>query len=228
MRKRTALALLAFILVAMLCAPVALAQNSKRANMRDYTPSNQSQGSAPVDKRAMARGGSQLKDFGSSGKRVEKKGDPMVPIYALGLVLFLVGGCTPFAMKLIKENNKRLADEASFGRNPEGVGEPVSRGASPRRKDAGGNPGSGLAKLDDAVGEEDKPSVPLASPEEVHEKVWYTLGDAGKWLSAEGVARLAKLDVEQCREELKMLAEDGHIDESKDRTGRPIYKAREA
>ena len=144
--------------------------------------------------------------------------DPMTPFYAVILCLLIGAGCLPVAMKLMKENNKRLADEATFGRNPEGVGEPVSKRAGPR----GGGTSDKLARVGDAG--EESPSMPRLSPEEVHERVWYKLQEVQKFLSAEGVAKLAKLDLEQTREELQMLAKDGYLEVGRDKSGRPIYR----
>ena len=205
---RTRKLLFAAVLASLLSVPVAaLAQSSG--------------GPAP-DKRALASGSNKLRSYGSTGAQEmqEKPSDPLVPVYAIVLCLLIGGGCLPVAMKLMKENNQRLADEATFGRNPDGVGEPVSRRAGPRN--AGGS--DELARLGDDGDGAESPGMPRLSPEEVHERVWYKLQDSQKWLSAEGVARLAKLDVEQVREELKLLAQDDYIEESRDKTGRPIYK----
>lgn len=179
----------------------------------------QPSGNAP-DKRALASGSNKLRSFGSTGSQEIKETpkDPMVPLYALVLCLLIGGGCLPVAMKLMKENNKRLADEATFGRNPDGVGEPVSKRAGPR----GGGTSDKLARVGDAG--EESPSMPRLSPEEVHERVWYKLQEVQKFLSAEGVAKLAKLDLEQTREELQMLAKDGYLEVGRDKSGRPIYR----
>ena len=227
MRMRIVQMFAALVLACLLLAPAAFAQG-KRGNMGmkdfEYTPSSGDSGA--VDKRAAVSGGKNLRSFdGSDELEKKKKGDPLTPVYALGLIFAICLCCAPVAIKLYSDNKKRLENEAAFGRNPEGVGEPVSRKAADQsRRGRNASNSSALARTDEAGDEEEMPSIPLASPEEVHNKVWYTLADANKWLSAEGVARLAKLDLEQVRAELANLAQDGHIESSKDRTGRPIYK----
>ena len=234
-KKIYALAVLLF--ASLLLMPAAFAQ-PKKANLQnfEYTPSSQGS-SGPVDKRAAVNGNKQLRVDPTSDEAKEKKtGNPNKPFYVIGLILFILAGCSPFAVRLFRENNERLAAQNAFGRNPDGVGEPVHApkkkpsagegriGSDPRKRRASSADSSALARTDENYGAEEKPSVPLVSPEELHEKVWYTLADSGKWMTAESVARVAKLDLEQVREELTALAEEQHIESTKDRVGRPMYK----
>lgn len=217
--------LLPILLLSLMClAPAAFAQAPKRT-LNEFTPTNKPRrADTTEDKRRLAHGaGANLRSYGQSeldeiaNKRPK---DPLIPLYAIGLGAFLFVFCAPFAIKLYRDNQKRLEAEATFGRNTES-GEAPAAGRGRYAADEGASSNK-LATLD--ANDESKPSVPLVSSDELRERVWNTLLDAQKWLSAEGVARLAKLDPEQTRGELQELAQEGHIELSKDRTGRPIYK----
>lgn len=234
-KKIYALAVLLF--ATLLLMPTAFAQ-PKKSNLQDFKYDPDANRSGPVDKRAAVNGNRKLRAVSEPGDELaKKKSNPKKPLYALGLAMFLILGCSPLALKLFRENKERLNNQNAFGRNPEGVGEPVY--APKKRTDAGGvragsdprrgrrnasSDSNALARTDEDYGASEKPAMPLVSPEELHEKVWYTLADSGKWLTAESVARMAKLDLEQVREELAALAEEQHIDSTKDRVGRPMYK----
>jgi hypothetical protein len=220
---RTPNILLALLIVSFVClAPsAALSQPKRASNLSEFTPRQTSRQDASQDKRSLARGPSgELRNFDQSEdmKAMQRPKDPYTPLYALLLVLFLALCCAPVAIKLHGDHKKRLAAESSFGRNSGGSP------AKDRFDTSNDGPSDKLATLDTLHGEENKPSVPLVSPDELRDRVWNTLLDAQKWLSVEGVARLAKLDPEQTRGELQELAQEGHIEKSKDRTGRPIYK----
>ena len=195
------------------------AQAPKRSGIKEYSPAQASRkADSAEDKRSLAKGNAgKLRSYDHADEIAAQKppSDPYTILYGVLLALFIGMCCAPVMFKLQRDNKKRLADEASFGRNGEGSGDAAA--ASGRD-----GPSDGLAVLDDAG--ERHPSVPRVSADELRERVWNTLIDAQKWLSAEGVARLAKLDPDQARGELQDLARDGHIEQSKDRTGRPIYK----
>ena len=220
---RTQHTLLALLLSLTCLLPSALAQAPKRA-LSDYSSAHTTRrADTAEEKRSLARGpGGNLRNYGQSDlEQIERQRprDPYTVLYALALCLFLFVVCAPFAIKLYRDNQRRLAAEATFGRNPAG-GEASAVQSRYARDD--GNSYNKLATLESSA--ENRPSVPLVSPDELRDRVWNTLIDAQKWLSAEGVARLAKLDPEQARGELQELVREGHIELSKDRTGRPIYK----
>lgn len=220
---RTQHILLALLLSLTCLLPAAFAQAPKRA-LSEYSPTHTSRrADTAEEKRSLARGpGGDLRNYGQSELdqiKQQRPKDPYRVLYAAALCLFLFVCCAPVAMKLYRDNQKRLAAEATFGRNAAG-GEGAA--AQSRYTVEAGGASNKLATLES--GADNMPSVPLVSPEELRERVWNTLLDAQKWLSAEGVARLAKLDPEQTRGELQELVREGHIELSKDRTGRPIYK----
>lgn len=203
-------------------APSAFAQAPKRP-ISEYSPKQTNRrADTSEEKKSLARGSAgQLRSYDQSDAEHihQRPRDPYTPLYAIGLILFLSLCCLPVGMKLHRDNQKRLAAEASFGRNQEGSGMSENKSRYDATLDGSSDK---LATLGDNAN--NKPSVPLVSPDELRERVWNILIDAQKWLSAEGVARLAQLDPEQAREELQTLVQEGHIEHSKDRTGRPIYK----
>ncbi len=221
---RTQHIVLALALSSTCLLPTALAQAPNRASLSDYTPAHTDRrADTAEERRRLARGGGgNLRSYGQSELDQIARQQPKNPLrfmYGLALVLFIFLFCAPFALKLYRDNQKRLAAEASFGRNSEGG---AAAAAQSRYSADLGSTSNKLATLEESA--ENRPSVPLVSPEELRERVWNTLLDAQKWLSAEGVARLARLDPEQARGELQELVREGHIELSKDRTGRPIYK----
>jgi hypothetical protein len=219
--------------VLLVCAGAALAQ-PKRSGIKSYEKADDDPQSA--EERQMARrraaGLGEVRVFGKTNLPPPKP----FPWYAIGLGCLVLAGLAPFGWKAYVSTRQDLEDNATFGLQagtrrapPEdsaSAKQPVADLASLSKRPASRRPGTSAAPAPAEQGGGETRVLNLNEIEKSpRDKVWDAVSAATNWVSSDWVASSAGMTAAEVADEIGALVEEGYLQETKDRNGKPVFKA---
>ncbi len=200
----------------------------KRPEVREYSGPTEGPSEAEIAAaKRRATGNIDVKEYGKSALPKEKP----IPWMAIGLGFLVLLALSPLAYKTFLSTRKDLEDQATFGRK--GTTPPDEKGASSEDKP---RPAVRRAQQQAAApnGEESPQqkanetrmidASALNASANARDLVWNALSQAGQWVSAEWVAKQAKLPAGTTQGEIDTLVAEGYLEQTKDKSGRPVFR----
>jgi hypothetical protein len=217
------------VLLALALASAAPASAAQRGGLSEYHPAPAS-GPAKTNEeiQAEARRAAGLRDV--KGFEVANTPKPRrFPWLATGLAVVALLVASPFAYRMFKSTRSDLQDQATFGLSGarRGADEAPEEGAAApariaRRPPARAAGETRIVKTPVAPGAEAKP--PPSAPARARDRIWDAVTAANSWVSVEWVSTQSGLSSEVVADEIGALAQEGYLQQTRDRAGKPVFR----
>lgn len=155
--------------------------------------------------------GVDVQGFGAKEAPKEKP----FPWKGIGLASLVLLVAFPFGFRMYRSTRQDLEDQATFG---------LKGSAHEREEKAkGGDKGSRRSPTRKKA-EAAKPAADAEPVADARDAVWGAISSANNWVGADWVASSAGIPVGQASSELSTLVEEGYVEETRDRSNKPVYR----
>jgi hypothetical protein len=178
---------------------------------------------------AEARRSEGLKDLRRFGEEEQPKEKPF-PWLAMSIALAAGLLATPFAYRMYQTTRSDLEDQSTFGmragrRSEHPSADSAESREAPQRLSR--RPASREAGETRIVGSSAAAQRQLATAApSARDAIWTAVSSANGWVTVNWVATATGLSADEVTDEIRALAAEGHLKETRDRSGTPVYRSR--